>query len=244
MTRLAAPYRVELVDFAPEGTDPEPMVAGRVCPPTDAEVFDGLEGASIEFVNPAAPVSWRSGRQPLRSDGAFMIRLWAEPGPNLFAVQLASSTGSVLECVPESVSYTLAERGVPRMPIPHSLGVALIGNEVVWFFEKGDATPAKRTKTFTTPLALRSGNKDDVVQLVLVEGESPRADRNRVIGTLALSGGDVSRLVPAGSQVEFTLDIDESGILKASALILEAEEECRVVIDYYAYRERFEEVGG
>lgn len=228
---------IELVDYEPQGTDPEPMVAGRVSPPTDGEAFGGLDGASIEFINSEAQVPWRSGKKPLQPDGAFMVQLWAQPGPNVFAVQLASSAGSVLECVPESVPYTLAKRGVSQMPLPHSLGVALISNEVLWFFEKGEARPAKRTKTLRTTVALRPGNKDDVIQFRVVEGGSPRADRNAVVGALTVSGSDVTRMVPVGSEVEFTLDIDESGIIKATAFVLVADEEYQDVINYDAYRE-------
>ena len=52
-----------------------------------------------------------------------------------------------------------------------------------------------------------------------MEGEHPRADRNRRIGVLTITGQQVRRDIPAGSEIEVTIERDESGVVHTRAYI-------------------------
>jgi molecular chaperone DnaK len=53
----------------------------------------------------------------------------------------------------------------------------------------------------------------------LLQGESSRADRNKVIGVLHIHADGIGRDLPAGSEVEVTLEVDESAQTAAKAYV-------------------------
>ena len=69
------------------------------------------------------------------------------------------------------------------------------------------------------------------MKIPVVEGESPKADRNRLEGHLDVSAEDIPRDLPAGSEVEVTLLMSEDRILTLKAYIPILDEEYTVVIN-------------
>ena len=69
----------------------------------------------------------------------------------------------------------------------------------------------------------------------LVEGENRRADRNRKIGEIVVHASQFKRDLPAGSDVEITIRLDESGVMTASADI-------KYLNEHYEEVSRLEEV--
>ena len=207
-------HRIDL-EYEPIGADPEPVVGGRVYAPGEGS----LSGFTIEFVNPSAKPAWRSGKVGLAPNGAFMTTLWAERGKtNTFKIELLDSTGVVCPASPDSLTYTVGVApGAP--PLIHSMGVALANNEVKWFFQKGGSLPARQRKDLKTAVIIRQGQEGDLVRVPIIEGQNQRADRNKLIGTLDIRADNIRRDIPAGSDVEVTLEVNESRLVKASAYI-------------------------
>jgi molecular chaperone DnaK len=88
------------------------------------------------------------------------------------------------------------------------------------FVEKGTALPAKRRKLCYTTADIKRGESGTFVRIPVLEGENTRrADRNRVIGELRIDGKQVQRDVPAGSEIEITIEIDKSRLIKTTAYI-------------------------
>lgn len=216
-------YRVDL-EYEPIGADPEPVVGGRVHAPTEGS----LQGYTIEFVNPTAKPSWRSGKIGLAPNGAFMTTLFAERGKaNKFQIELNDPHGVSCPVSPDSLTYTVGVApGAP--PLIHSLGVALANNDVRWFIKKGAALPARQRSDLRTVVALRQGQAGDLVKVPVVEGQYQRADRNKLIGTLEIRADNLRRDIPAGSTVEVTLEVNESRLVKASAYIPLVDQEFEV----------------
>ena len=65
----------------------------------------------------------------------------------------------------------------------------------------------------------------------MVEGESAKADRNKLQDHLRVTGEDISRDLPAGSEVEVTLHYDEDRIIWAKAYIPILDAEFEAIID-------------
>jgi molecular chaperone DnaK len=115
----------------------------------------------------------------------------------------------------------------PVVYLTHSIGIGLPNNEVAWFLEKGTVLPAIGRRTFGTEFEVRQEQAGDVLKLPVLEGESPRADRNCVIGLLKVTAQQVREHLPAWAEVgitialevEITLTLDESRILTTSAFI-------------------------
>ena len=221
----AGQYAIQL-EYKPMGPDIEPLVGGRVVVPEGED----LSGFTIEFINAEASPTWVSGKIGLASNGAFMTTLWAEKGrSNVFLIELCDATGTKHETVPDRLTYTPAVVATD-LPLIHSVGVALANNEVVWLLEKGMPLPARGHRVLKTAFVVRQGQAGDVIRIPVMEGENTRADRNRHVGKLEVKAEEVRRSVPVGSDVEVTIIIDESRLVRAKAYIPMLDEEYEKVL--------------
>lgn len=210
----AGQFKVEL-EYEPIGPDIDPLITGKVI----AADNQTLTGFTIEFVNADSRPPWRSGKVSLDRDGVFVTNLWAEKGRrNAFQIELYDSTGRKRETVPDHLTYTIGTT-ITEQPLIHSIGVAEANNEYRPHFEKGTPLPARKRVNFITTVAVRKGQPDSLIVIAVIEGDNQRADRNRIIGRLEISGTDVNRDVPAGSEVEITIEMDQSRLVKAKAYI-------------------------
>lgn len=221
-------YFIDL-DYKPVGPDEEPLVGGRVSG-LNNETFSGF---TIEFINKEARPEWRSGKIQLNSDGSFVTNLWAEKGhKNTFIIELNDPSGSKQETKPEILSYTIGVT-ISAPPLIHSIGIALANNEAIIYFEKGISLPARKRNIHRTAFEICQGRKGDIIKIPVIEGENRRrADRNRLIGSLEIPASEIKRTIPAGSEVEITIDIDESRIVRTKAYIPILDEEFEEVLKF------------
>ena len=96
-----------------------------------------------------------------------------------------------------------------KPPLSQSVGVMLADNSVCWYLQKGTVLPARNTVTHATVALLKRGESGDAIKVPLVQGESDRADRNKVIGILCVSASDIDRDLPVGTELQVTLSVDE-----------------------------------
>jgi len=90
--------------------------------------------------------------------------------------------------------------------------VAMVG------LEKNNILPAKGKGAFKTQKVIRPGNSADVLEIPIVEGEpGGSAKYNNLAAVVKCSGSDLPALLPVGSEVELTVEIDESRRIKLSA---------------------------
>ena len=87
------------------------------------------------------------------------------------------------------------------------------------YVAKGTPLPARRTFVHHTVEALRPGSAETILLIPVVQGESLRADRNRMIGTLNIPAKGIKRALPVHSEVEVTLEVDRSGGVRAQAFV-------------------------
>jgi molecular chaperone DnaK len=224
-------YSVTL-DYKPVGADIEPLVGGAV------KAADGspTTGLTIELVNTTSQPTWRSGKLGLAPNGAFVANLFAERGrKNVYSIELNDATGRRLEVVPDEFAYTVG-LDLSDPPLLKSMGVALASNEVVWFFEKGVSLPARARKNLKTIVEVRRGQANQAIRIPVLEGDNRRADRNQQIGALEIPATKLKRDVPAGSEVEFTIQVDASRLIRINAYLPILDEEFEVVVSFDDYR--------
>lgn len=221
----AGEYSIDL-KYAPIGSETDPDIGGRVSSSDGRSV----EGYTIAFSN--LDTGWSGGRIRLGGDGTFITTVIAEKGRlNTFAIELCDSTGGRQATIPKQFTYTVGAVA-PEQPIIHSIGVALAGNDVAWFFEKGTGLPSKKRwkRPFQTTVGVKPGQDSVALTIPIVEGENHAADRNRWVGELKVSSTDIRRELPAGTEVEITMRIDASRVITLLAYIpmLDQEFECQV----------------
>ena len=99
---------------------------------------------------------------------------------------------------------------VAKPPLSQSVGIMLADNTVSWYLRKSAVLPARNTMTHATTVALARGQTGEAIHVPLVQGESSRADRNKVIGILRIVAEKLGRDLPVGSEVQVTMSVDES----------------------------------
>ncbi len=215
------------LDYRPMGPDTEPLVGGKVTPAGS----QALTGFTIEFINTGARTAWRSGKLSLAHNGSFMTTLWAEKGANSFVIELCDASGRPCEAAPDRFTYTVAT-GVDDPILIHTVGVALATNEMLPFLSKGTTLPArKRIESLRTVADVRAGRSEHILSIPILEGEHQRrADRNRLVGLLDIPGDKIRRDLPAGSEVEVTIEINQSRSVLAKAYVPLLDEEIENVM--------------
>jgi molecular chaperone DnaK len=78
---------------------------------------------------------------------------------------------------------------------------------------------------------LEKGSEIDLINIPLLEGEQKRANRNSKIGNLLIHAKEISCDIPAGSDVEVTITMDENRLLIARAYLLKLDEEFEARFD-------------
>ena len=215
-------FQIQISDkYKPVGHDAEPLIAGKVTSPNDASTTD----FSIEFVN--RDTKWRSGQIPLNGEGSFMANLYAEKGSrNTFHIELSNRQGSLQKAVPDHVVYTIGAV-IEEQPLLKSIGLGKADNSVDWYFKAGAGLPQKKSwpTAYRTTVAVKAGQAGAAINIPIVEGEEPLADRNRVVGRLVINSSEVRRDLPVGSEVEVTLKISESRTIVLEAYFPSLDEE-------------------
>lgn len=213
--------------YNPIGADVDPSVRGEVSGPDGVP----LDGYVVEIIQKKS--KWSSGRIPLKN-GKLSTKLLAEKGySNEYEIVLYDNTGTKQKIVPDALVYTIGASPTEQV-LPVSLGVALSDNSTDTIFNKGDALPNKVNRTYKNTKTVKKGDADSKMVIPVVEGENPRADRNRRLASLEIPGNKIERDIPAGTDVEFTIVIDASRNVRVKTFIPVLDEEYEDKISYSA----------
>jgi molecular chaperone DnaK len=191
-------------------SDLQPFVVGRFLPapgetpPRRARVLREDRG----FVSSDVDVS---------AEGSFVVQVALEPHrQNRFRVFGLSADG--VEVALRSPEFAIVQGvSVADPPLSRTVGVARSDDTVHTYFEKGTPLPARRTFVLKTVGAVAAGGARDLLRIPVVQGESPRAHRNRLIGALQIDGATLQQDLPLGAPVEVSLHLDRSGQMHARA---------------------------
>lgn len=97
---------------------------------------------------------------------------------------------------------------------PHALGIMTFGSYFEELIPQNTTVPTHRTKIFTT-----SRDNQTAVKILVMQGESQRAEENELLGEFILTG---LRRAPKGQvEVEVTFEINADGIVSVRAKDLE-----------------------
>jgi molecular chaperone DnaK len=214
--------RIEL-HYEPIGSTTEPLVGGRIIALDKQRSFEGF---TVEFV--ATHFPWRSGKVPVHANGAFIATLQAEKGrQNEFIIEVRDQHGNLCTVIPDRLTYTVGQT-VGKQILTHTIGIALATGDMMVAFERGTPLPAQKTLHLRMVQDLRKGQATTMLRIPVMEGNNlKRADRNREIGALVVRGdaSKVWRDVPSGTEIQVTLEIDESRLVRVRAFIPLLEDE-------------------
>ena len=97
---------------------------------------------------------------------------------------------------------------------PHALGIMTFGSNFEELIPQNTTVPTSRTKIFTT-----SRDDQTAVKILVMQGESKRADENELLGEFILTG--LRRAAKGVVEIEVAFEINTDGIVSVSAKDLE-----------------------
>lgn len=178
----------------------------------------------VEFVRPG----WNSGRLQLKESGEIFEVLLEEGRSNEFEVRLSDHNGNPIGCEPSSISIMHGIK-LGGATLPKGVGVEIYDTHLqrsVFTFvpglEKDASLPASgKRDDLRLQKQIRPGQKKDEIVIPLYNGttnsEGSRAASNDLIYELVISGDDVPGLLPEGTEVELTVNVDRRMIYSATA---------------------------
>src|SRR5688572_19973530 len=106
---------------------------------------------------------------------------------------------------------------------PHTLGIMVVGGYFEELIPQNSTVPTSRSKIFTTVR-----ENQTAVKILVMQGESARADENELLGEFILTG---LRRAPAGQvEIEVTFEINADGIVSVHAKDLETGQQQSITV--------------
>ncbi|TWP48838.1 Hsp70 family protein [Lentzea tibetensis] len=210
-------------------------VVGRVesAPPQDMTRF------AIQLDNPDGMPPFRSAKVPLDAQGNFLVDVkLAEKTASTFTLLLVNDSGGTEKITPRSVKITHWPQEPGGQVLTNSIGLAEADRKFAPILRKGSRLPAKERATFYTTAALHRTDTTTFIKIPIVEGEQPVADRNLQVGLIEIWPKDVRIDLPQGSEVEVTIEVDESRRVTVVADVPLVDEQFEAEIDLTNVRAR------
>ncbi len=175
---------------------------------------------------------FRTPRVSLDARGTFVTEVKLnERTTSTFTVLLVDADGVRYKVNPASASITHVTNELGGQVLTNSLGLSEADGTFAPILHKGTRLPAVMSSTFYTTIALHRTDSDAVIRIPLVEGERARADRNLRIGLIEIRPKDVRIDLPSGSEVQITVEVDESRRVTVVADVPLVDEQFEAEID-------------
>jgi len=143
---------------------------------------------------------------------------------NLFSFTIYDSFNNP---IPTDLEYIQIAQGygVGGQMVPHDLSLVLDtadGEDITLncIFPKNSIIPARTKKTVEVNSTVTHGSEDDVIKIMVVEGpKENHPTANGKQGQLLISGKQLKRDVPRGTEIDLTFELSESRDLTVTAYI-------------------------
>ena len=168
---------------------------------------------------------WTSGKVGIKNDAAILDVL-LEPGkPNGFSVSITDDKGTSYPSEPDSFSiiqgFKVAGATLPFDLCIDAYHISAGKQQLVSLkgLTKNQPLPAKGVGVFLTQKDIRPGNKDDKIKIPVYYGEAgTNWNNNEPRGEIIITGEQLPGMLPKGSEVELSVQIDESEMISVSAI--------------------------
>jgi molecular chaperone DnaK len=239
--RMASGYSVRL-ECERQSSVPVYGVIGMV---------DGPEMSGLRVEVERLDGGWKGKQIAVDPTGVFSVEVvlaeGRKPVLSQFRTTLLDAQGRELAKIDEPGIW-YPSLGVENR-LANSLRVAVKGGGTELLIRPGEELPAEGTDTFTTTKTLRRGSKDDVLRVAILESvttslgkEDDRANGCLHVGTLRILGSDVTSDVPAGSEIEVRVYVDESRAIKAKAYLPGIDQEFEAVFTGEKFEYKLEDL--
>lgn len=160
---------------------------------------------------------WSSGKVEITGDAEIISLLLSSGKSNGFEIKIFDGKGNPYPCEPSSISIIQGFKEPPAT-LPYALGIeAFTGDsekKLLTGFTglgKNQSLPAKGKDVFKTQKDIRPGNSEDIIKIPIYEGETnTRAVYNELAGIVTITGENLPKFLPKGSEIEISLEVNKS----------------------------------
>lgn len=151
--------------------------------------------------------------------GKFLVNVdLEERKSNIFWIYLFDEKANIIPITPDSFTITQGLT-ITGSPIAHTIGLCIAKKDIYQntfkntfepIFEKNSILPLKTTQTYYTTSKLSKGNEENTLPIKILEGESSDPENNDFICDLYLSGKNIPYNLPEKTDVDITIEVNES----------------------------------
>jgi len=160
---------------------------------------------------------WSSGKVEIIGDAEIISLPLSTGKANGFEIKIFDGKGTSFLCEPSSFNIIQGFKEPPAT-LPFDLGIeAFTGDsdrKLLNGFHglgKNQSLPAKGKDVFKTQKDIRPGNSQDLIKIPIYEGRTnTRAVYNELAGVVTISGSDLPKFLPKGSEVEISIEVNKS----------------------------------
>ncbi len=179
----------------------------------------------VEFVR--GDKAWSSGKMEVGS-GVVVKCLLNEGKANAFTLMAYDDKGTLYPCFPNEINI-IHGVNVGAAVLPYHIGIEVTDTELekkvfipLIGLEKNQSIPAVGVRNgLKTMRQLRPGMSDDKLIIPIYQGENNAEGTNAIyndhVFDVEITGDDVPQLVPQGSDIDITIKVDRSQLLKLEA---------------------------
>lgn len=173
---------------------------------------------------------WSSGKKLIGEKASIVDVLLIEGRSNSFEIAVYDESGNKLDCQPHQFSILQGIGGLDKMQVlPYHIGIGKYFSteekdlfQPVKGLDKNKTVPATGViNGLKTRSEIRPGMKKDVIRIPIYLGDYNAEGTNPVLNNLVseviITGEDLPALLPIGSDVDITIKVDSSQIMKCTA---------------------------
>jgi molecular chaperone DnaK len=154
---------------------------------------------------------------------------------NIFSFEVLSATHERVVCDFESIQIAHGKYSVAGQLLPHDICLQIdhsdTGDAVLELLaQRNTLLPARSKKTYTVNRTVLKGAAEDVLHAIVREGDADDlAESTKVIGAIQITGQQITRDIPKGTDLEVRLEISESRDLTFTVYVEACDQEFRGV---------------
>ena len=165
--------------------------------------------------------AWSSGKTEIDDNGD-VIEVKLNTGkPNAFKVMTYNEQGDLLPSEPSDFTIIQGSK-IGSATLPYNIGIEIKSRSTgkvefrsIKGLEKNQSTPATGTTNgLKTQKQIRPGMKEDLLKIAIYQGghdaDGTKAIYNEHVYDVIISGEDLPKLLPEGSDVDLTIKVDAS----------------------------------
>ena len=172
--------------------------------------------------------AWSSGKVEIGGLGEVIEVQLIKGKANAFQIVAYNENGDILSCEPDTLTIIQGSK-IGSATLPYNIGIeikSLSSGELVFKsikgLEKNQPTPSVGTVNgLKTQKQIRPGISEDYLKIPIYQGEygadGSKAIYNEHVYDVIISGEDLPKLLPEGSDVDLTINVDKSERISLSA---------------------------